>query len=208
MCGEKALRIALDLRHVPSLVRHVRGAPLPEGVPLLLRIAAGDGEAEQHALQLVDRSLGEIREAAAFFIEQILFAPGSDSYRVLGARPDAPAAELRRNMALLIRWLHPDADTGERAVFVGRVTSAWDDLKTADRRAGYDKRMALTGDNPSSRHEAIRPSKKRTAKRSRKSSLQHMHPRVKSRSLTVYRQRRSGLLARVLSLLAGRRWPT
>lgn len=208
MCGQKALRIALDLRHVPSLVRHVRGEPLPEGVSLLLRIAAGDSEAEQHALQLVDRSLDEIREAAAFFIEQILFAPGSDSYRVLGARPDASAAELRRNMALLMKWLHPDADTGERGVFVGRVTSAWDDLKTADRRADYDSRMGLAGDNQSGSNDAIRPSKKLTAKRSRMNSPKHTHPRVKSRSLTVYRHRRSGLLARVLSLLAGRRWLT
>ncbi len=128
MCGLRALRIALDLRHVPSLVRHVRGEPLPDGVPLLLRIAAGDGEAEQRALQLVDRPIDDIREAAAFFIEQVLFAPSSDSYRILGAEPEASAAELRHNMAHLMKWLHPDTDGGERGVFVGRVTRAWDDL--------------------------------------------------------------------------------
>ena len=110
MCGSKALRIALDLRNVPSLVRHVRSEPLPEGVLLLLQVAAGDLWAEQKALALVDRSLEEIREASRFFIEQILFAPESNSYRVLGAAPDVPPAELRRNMVLLMRWLHPDVE--------------------------------------------------------------------------------------------------
>ena len=49
-----------------------------------------------------------VREASAFFIEQILLGPDADSYRVLGADRNAAAAELRRNMALLLRWLHPD----------------------------------------------------------------------------------------------------
>ena len=51
-----------------------------------------------------------VRLAATFFIEQILFAPHADSYRVLGASPQASASELRRNVALLLRWLHPDLD--------------------------------------------------------------------------------------------------
>ena len=45
-------------------------------------------------------------------------------------------------MALLMRWLHPDKDLeGRRSMFVNRVTRAWDDLKTADRRAAYDQRI-------------------------------------------------------------------
>ena len=80
-----------------------------------------------------------MRQAATFFIEQILFAPESDSYRVLGASPQASASELRRNVALLLRWLHPDLDPrGERSIFIGRVTAAWNDLKTPERRAAYD----------------------------------------------------------------------
>jgi curved DNA-binding protein CbpA len=43
-------------------------------------------------------------------------------------------------MALLLRWLHPDKDkAGERSRFTARVTLAWDDLKTPERRAAYDK---------------------------------------------------------------------
>ena len=43
-------------------------------------------------------------------------------------------------MALLLRWLHPDLDRhGERSVFAARVTRAWNDLKTQERRAAYDR---------------------------------------------------------------------
>jgi hypothetical protein len=139
MSDKMALRIAIDLLHVPSQVRLFRAEPLPDGIPLLLRIAAGDAETQSAAAAFMDRPRDVLREAATFFIEQILFAPQADSYRVLGASPQATAGELRRNVALLLRWLHPDLDPkGERSIFIGRVTAAWNDLKTAERRAAYD----------------------------------------------------------------------
>ena len=72
--------------------------------------------------------------------------PDADHYRVLGARPEASTSELRRNMALLIRWLHPDQQNGgDRSVFTTRITRAWNELKTEDRRTAYDlsRRRAL-----------------------------------------------------------------
>ena len=203
MRGMQALRIALDLRSVPSRVHHVRAEPLPEGVPLLLRIAAGEPDAERRALELIDRPLTEIREAAAFFIEQILLAPDASSYRVLGTTPEASSAELRRNMALLMRWLHPDVECeGERNVFAGRVTSAWDDLKTPERRAAYDRRRASVSPPAKSANSA----KKRSAKRRRGG------PRLTANGGSghwlVLRQEvpQPGLFVRLLSLLSGRRW--
>src|SRR5215471_13432605 len=136
----EALRLAIDLLHVPSRVRQVRFDHLPEGVPFLLRIAAGDSSAMREASWATDRPAEVIREAAAFFIEQILLAGESDSYRVLGATPNATSSELRHNMALLMKWLHPDsARDGAHSVFVNRVTMAWDDLKTPERRTAYDR---------------------------------------------------------------------
>jgi hypothetical protein len=135
-----ALKAALDLLHVPSQVRVFRSEPLPDGVPILLRIAAGDDEASEEAALSLDRSREIISSAAAFYIEQILFASNADSYRVLGATPQASAHELRHNVALLMRWLHPDLDPrGERACFVSKVTAAWNNLKTPERRAAYDE---------------------------------------------------------------------
>jgi hypothetical protein len=139
MSGELALRIAIDFIHVPSQVRRLRSERLPDDVQLLLRIVAGEDEAESAAVSLTGRSLQEVRQAATFFVEQILFASKSDSYRVLGATRHASAGELRQNVALLLRWLHPDLDVGgERSIFVGRVTAAWNNLKTPQRRAAYD----------------------------------------------------------------------
>ena len=80
-----------------------------------------------------------VTEAAAFFVEQILLDPDADSYRVLGSVPSSSSADLRRNMALLVRWLHPDVAKGaDRSRYVARVTYAWDDVKTPDRRSSYD----------------------------------------------------------------------
>lgn len=165
MSDRMALKVAIDLMHVPSQVRLLRSRPLPDGVLILLRIAAGDAEAEATAAATIDRSREVIRQAAAFFIEQILLAPDADSYRVLGADPQASAVELRRNVGLLLRRLHPDLDPkGERSIFAGRVTAAWNDLKTPERRAAYDvarrdKRPSSSGGRPaaSSRQGKAKP---------------------------------------------------
>jgi hypothetical protein len=152
MSDRMALKIAIDLMHVPSQVRLWRSEPLPDGVPMLLKIAAGDDEAEGAAVALTGRSRDLVRQAATFFIEQILFAPNTDSYRVLGATPQADAGELRRNVALLMRWLHPDLEpSGERSIFISRVTVAWNDLKTPQRRAAYDAILQRSNRGRSSR---------------------------------------------------------
>jgi hypothetical protein len=77
----------------------------------------------------------------------VLLAEGADSYRILGCRGDEPHNQLRRHMALLLRGLHPDRVVLptfdlriDRTVFAHRVTKAWEDLKTGDRRAAYDRR--------------------------------------------------------------------
>jgi len=139
MSDVTALRIAIDLVRVPSRVRGVRAAPLPQHVDTLLRIAAGDESVETEAARITGVSRQLVRKASAFFIEQILLHAGADSYRVLGVDPHASPAELRRNMALLLRWLHPDIDqNGERSMFATRVTRAWEEVKTPSRRAEHD----------------------------------------------------------------------
>lgn len=206
MCGLKALRLALDLWHMPSRIHYMRTAPLPEGIPLLLRIAAGEAAAEREAIQLIDRPLTEIQEAAGFFIEQILFAPESSSYRVLGASPEASNAELRRNMALLVRWLHPDGDCqADRRVFIKRVTSAWDDVKTAERRAGYDRRIALDAP-PSYRPSYTRPHLGPTAIRRRNRFLNAAPVFAGDSTSASYRRETTGTIGYFLSFLSRKRW--
>jgi hypothetical protein len=139
-----AFQLALDLHRVPWRVRLVRGQPLPGGTRLLLTVATGDAAGEAAAVAALGRPPEVVREAATFFIEQVLLAPGGDSYRVLGCGPAAPASELRHNMALLMRWLHPDvARDDERAVFAARIAAAWNTLKTPERRAAYDRERQI-----------------------------------------------------------------
>jgi hypothetical protein len=159
MSDRVALKIAIDLIHVPSQVRLFRSEPLPDGVPMLLRIVAGDEEAERTATEITGRSREVVWQAATFFIEQILFAPDANSYRVLGASPQAGADELRRNVALLLRWLHPDLERqGEQSIFIGRVTTAWNNLKTPERRAAYDD-LLRRSNHKSKSHTTIGNSK-------------------------------------------------
>ena len=139
-----ALEAAIYLMRHPSQVRLVRSRPLPDGVVSLLRIAAEDEEVTRQAAHWAGKSPETIRQATGFFLEQILFDPDANSYRVLGAAASASNAELRRNMALLLRWIHPDLDPkGERSVFARRVTLAWNDLKTQERRDAYDRCLRL-----------------------------------------------------------------
>jgi hypothetical protein len=181
-----ALRIAIDLMHVPSRVRIVRSEPLPAGVEMVLSIAAGDEAAQIAAAASTGRPRDFIANAADFFIEQILLCPDSDSYRVLGVVPDAANAELRRNMALLMRWAHPDMDPlGRRSVFASHVTRAWNDLKTDARRAAYDQgRRAL-------------PAKKRRRKSSRAPGAR----RYSAHGYAHHHHGRQGLLRRVVAWL-------
>src|SRR5690242_20121885 len=108
MSDHSALWMAIDLLHVPARVKMMRSAPLPADISALLRITAGEEGTIAEATQATGQPAQTVKEAAGFFIEQMLFYPGADSYRVLGARPEATDGELRRNMSLLLRWLHPD----------------------------------------------------------------------------------------------------
>jgi DnaJ domain len=169
-----ALRIAIDLVHIPSRVRIARSEPLPSGMYTLLCIAAGEEVAESAAIASTGRSRDVIQKAAGFFIEQVLLCPNADSYRVLGATPEATSTELRRNMALLMRWLHPDMDPeGRRSMFASRVTLAWNDLKTAERRATYDREKRSLPAKTTRLKSKRRSGRKRLPASSRQAHWQH-----------------------------------
>ena len=62
-------------------------AELPKGIGKLLRLAGGAEAEGVNGQAFVPAA--EIRQAARFFIEQVLLAHEADHYRVLGVRPDA-----------------------------------------------------------------------------------------------------------------------
>ena len=143
MGGDEAVREAISVLKVPSQVRRLRTVPLPHGIPLLLAVAACGQTAEKEAVELTGRPIESIREAAGFFIAHVLLYPEADSYRMLGTDRTAALHELRTNMVLLMRWLHPDLDrAGEREHLAARVLGAWENLKSVERRSAYDATLA------------------------------------------------------------------
>src|SRR5215472_6894676 len=103
-----AIAAALAMLRDPRLARLAQRGPLPRGMTLLLEVAAGETAALASAHSMTSRSEATLQKAAGFFVEQVLLNRQSDHYRVLGSPRDASAAELRRHMALLLKWLHPD----------------------------------------------------------------------------------------------------
>lgn len=207
MREETALELAVGLLQLPSRVRALRDAPLPRDVDALLNIVTDEGRALSDAVRKTGLTERTVSDAASFYIEQVLLHPGADSYRALGASADATNDQLRKNMALLLRWLHPDREANsERAIYAVRITEAWNNIKTAERRSAYDavrSGVTSTGTTPrgashASSATASSPGKDRAAVRPArpKATLPKMRTRTGSR-----RTRRRGPLWRILELL-------
>jgi hypothetical protein len=145
MRSPEAITAALALLQNPHLVRPAARSALPKGMTWLLECAAGEMEALALATAITGHSENTLKDAAGFFIEQLLLNQGACSYRVLGGDRKTPEPTLRRHMALLMRWLHPDVTSGgsshqnfSKSSFAHRVTRAWETVKTAERRAAYN----------------------------------------------------------------------
>ena len=115
----------------------------------LLEVAAGESEALRQAHGLTGHTEAHLRKAAGFFVEQMLLSQPVDHYRILGCSCESSTADLRRHMALIMRWLHPDVIPGgepayrfDKGLYATRVTEAWEALKTDERRAAYDSALA------------------------------------------------------------------
>ena len=119
--------------------------PLPRGVALLLRIAAGAPEPLAAAAAAFNEPPPRVLEATRFYLQQALFFARADAWRLLAASPASDAATLREHHRLLLAWLHPDRG-GEawNATCAARVNAAWDRLRDQARREAYANREAGT----------------------------------------------------------------
>lgn len=167
-----AMRAAVAMRASPVRVFEARTGALPTGIVVLLRVAAGDHAIEADAARELARPVEEIRASALFFVENILLATESDSYRALGGTPRSDAIELRRNMALLLRALHPDLHGGmEQTRLTLRVTEAWNKIKTPALRDRYERERLATSRRRPTPIASRKSSRRRPSRPPRKSLL-------------------------------------
>lgn len=135
-----ALEWALALLQAPGERHLLRQKPLPDGMEPLLAIAAGAApEALAQAMATFGESESRLREAAQFYVREVLFFPQADAYRMLGVAADAPFERIKAHHRLLQSWLHPDRPHSEEdAAFAARVNAAWNRLRSPERRREYD----------------------------------------------------------------------
>jgi hypothetical protein len=134
---------ALEVHCQPA--RHaelLRGfAPLPPGVSALLRLAGGTALDELDPWLASLAPEGELRRAALFFIEHVLFQRDASHYRVLGLNRDASHEQIKEHHRLLMRLFHPDRESHlseQREQYATRANLAYNILRDADSRADYD----------------------------------------------------------------------
>jgi hypothetical protein len=188
-----ALDVALDMMQRPLLAKHAQRTPLPEDVLQLIRIAAGSEEDVAWASRTRARANDEIREAAVTFLQQVLFCPGADNFRLLGLGPSATAEELHEHRRWLLKWLHPDRNRNKwESQLFQRVSHA---AKAVQESLAHGLSEAVT-----SRSE---PRRRRRHGRAVRRPI-HMHERMAPswRSWTMRQFRRACYLALIVGAVA------
>ncbi|HET9033540.1 MAG TPA: DnaJ domain-containing protein [Dokdonella sp.] len=135
-----ALELALALHQAPIQRFALRERPLPKNLGLAIQIASASQPQLSEAAERFSESEETILEAVRFFLQQVLFEPGTDAYRIFGVAANAGAQEIREHHVWLQRWLHPDR-RGEdwEAVLSTKVNWAWQQLRNEASRDEYDR---------------------------------------------------------------------
>jgi len=199
-----ALEQALELYERPELASVVRVQPLPRGVLEVIRIAADHADTIAWAQDHTGQTAETLRDAAAFYVQQALFAPNGDPVRTLGAPPDASYQTLRTHAHALLKWLHPDSRRDDwEAVFAERVASAWDTLKRERGRRHADD-IAPRASRTAATTSDGRPKLYRTSRPGRSSGRPHRRDRhaAPPRRLPPLSPRRLAVLAAAFLVLA------
>ncbi|MEO7874903.1 MAG: DnaJ domain-containing protein [Dokdonella sp.] len=134
-----ALELALALHQAPIQRFTLRDRPLPENIGEALQLASAMQPRLSETAVRFCESEETIVDAVRFYLQQVLFEPGTDAYRVLGLVPTAELSQIRQHHVWLQRWLHPDR-RGEdwEASLATKVNWAWSQLRTDAAREKYD----------------------------------------------------------------------
>src|SRR6516225_29263 len=145
MAQPHVIELALDLARMPALARSSAVPPLSPNIIELMRIAAASPEACRAAVAQTGEPRHVVIESARFYLQQVLFRPDADCYRILGIQPAARRETARENMRWLLEWLHPDRNNNSwDAVYAERVLKAWREVSAVNGSAAKPS-FALAG---------------------------------------------------------------
>ncbi len=151
MAQPHVIELALDLARMPTLARTSVAPPVPPNVIELMRIAADSPEACQAAVAQTGEPKRVVIEAARFYLQQVLFRPDADCYRILGIEPTVSRATARDHMRWLLEWLHPDRNNNSwDAVYAERVLKAWREVSNGSAARSSSSLMHATSNNAAS----------------------------------------------------------
>jgi hypothetical protein len=151
-----AVGLALEVLRMPALANSLRRLPLPPDVLVLIRIAGGCAATRETAVRDTGEAPEHIRNAAVFYLQQVVLHPLADSYRVLGATPGTATFTLREHRNWLLKWLHPDLDRANwESVLARRVNQAWQEIE----KSKYGPRKSLESVVPFSPKRSRKTSK-------------------------------------------------
>ena len=144
-----AIDFALDLARWPALARTSVAPALPPNILELIRIAAACPEACEAAAARTGEPTAVLIEAARFYLQQVLFRPEADCYRILGIKPADSRETARNHMRWLLEWLHPDRNNNSwDAVYAERVLKAWREVSSSNGSAA-EPNLSLQRVSPS-----------------------------------------------------------
>lgn len=151
-----ALELALALHQAPIQRFALRDRPLPNNIGVALQLASATQPQLEQAATRFSESEQTLVEAARFYLQQVLFEPGTDAYRILGLAPNADFQQIRQHHIWLQRWLHPDR-RGEdwEAALATKVNWAWQQLRSERVRAAYDRSRQRGTDQAATTAEAL-----------------------------------------------------
>lgn len=139
-----ALELALALHQAPIQRFALRDRPLPANMDEVLQLASAMQPQLENAASRFSESEDTIVEAVRFYLQQVLFEPGTDAYRIFGVASNAEFTQVRQHHIWLQRWLHPDR-RGEdwESALATKVNWAWQQLRNESSREEYDRSRQL-----------------------------------------------------------------
>jgi hypothetical protein len=160
MTQPHVIELALDLARMPALARRSAVPPLPPNLVDLMRIAAGSPEACRAAVAQTGEPRHVLIESARFYLQQVLFRPDADCYRILGVEPTTSRAMAREHMRWLLEWLHPDRNNNNNSwdtIYAERVLKAWREVSNGSAaKPNLTVTRASSDQNKKRRSPAIR----------------------------------------------------